>query len=49
MFSSNFIIAQYVPFVLMWRRLLYIGFESNALLSGNLKWHVFANAKKVTL
>jgi len=31
MFSSNFIIAQYVPFVLMWRRLLYIGFESNAL------------------
>jgi len=29
MFSSNFIIAQYVPFVLMWRRLLYIGFESN--------------------
>ncbi len=23
--------------------------EENALLSGNLKWHVFAYAKKVTL
>ncbi len=23
--------------------------RSNALLSGSLKWHVFANAKKVTL